>query len=180
MAKAKKEQPKKKNSEVTYKKPPKDKQFKEGNPGGPGCPPKFASPEQMQEAIDKYFEKCDARTRTIVAKDGGLIEVSHPEPYTVSGLCLTLGVDRVTLLNYSKESRFFSTVKGAKIKVANDVERRMLETQNQSGAIFSLKNNFGWKDEVGIDHSSKDGSMDLSKAITEAFSKINHQEKDLQ
>ena len=156
MAKAKKEQPKKKNSEVTYKKPPKDKQFKEGWAGGPGRPPKFESPEQMQEAIDKYFKQCDARTRTIVAKDGGLIEVPHPEPYTVSGLCLTLGIDRVTLLNYSKESHFFSTIKEAKIKVANDVERRMLETQNQSGAIFSLKNNFGWKDNIDLTTNGKD------------------------
>ncbi len=169
MAKAKKEQPKKKNSEVGYKKPPKDKQFKEGNPGGPGCPPKFESPEQMQEAINKYFKQCDARTRTIVAKDGGLMEVPHPEPYTVSGLCLTLGVDRDTLLNYSKESRFFGTVKEAKIKVANDVERRMLETQNQSGAIFSLKNNFGWKDNIDLTTNGKDlptpimGVIDVSK-----------------
>ena len=63
----------------------------------------FETPEEMQKAINAYFIECQDR------------EV----PYTVEGLCLAIGIDRDTLLNYERTigyEKFFGTVKEAKLK----------------------------------------------------------------
>ncbi len=140
--------------------------FIKGKPGGPGRNPKYDNEDDLKDAIDKYFKKCDARTRTILDKNGNVFEAPDPEPYTVMGLCLTLGIDRDTLNNYSKEDLFFGTIKEAKSRVAQDIERRLMETKNQAGAMFNLKNNFGWNDRQELDHTSSDGSMKLGDKIS--------------
>lgn len=112
-----------------------------------GRPMKYQSEAQLQEAIDDYFDQCDNRIVQVFSKKiGDVVEINDPEPYTVSGLAYAMGVDRDTLLNYAKDERFFGAIKRAKNKVHLDVERRLME-RNATGAIFNLKNNFGWKDE---------------------------------
>lgn len=122
-----------------------------------GRPPKFTSPEDMQLKIDAYFAKCDARTVTRVAKDGTVFTESNPEPYTMSGLAYALDMDRASLVNYAHKDDFFDTVKKARMKVQVDVERRLMEGQNQTGAIFNLKNNFNWKDKQENEFTGPDG-----------------------
>jgi hypothetical protein len=73
----------------------------------------------------------------------------------MSGLARRLGVDRETILNYSKKEQFFGTIRAAREKVHEDVETRLMATRNEKGAIFNLKNNFGWKDQQEIDHTTK-------------------------
>ena len=126
-----------------------------------GRPPAFTSPEQLKSLIDAYFDKCDARVSTRFDKDGEPINTLNPEPYTMSGLALSIGVDRQTLLNYSKEYEYFGTIKQARQKVEADVERRLLETSNQTGAIFNLKNNFDWRDKQETEHSGNVGTTIL-------------------
>ena len=71
--------------------------------------------------------------------------VSKPTPYTMSGLAYALGVDRQTLLNYSKKADFFGTIKKAKTRIEQSVEERLLgSTGVVAGQIFALKQNFGW------------------------------------
>jgi hypothetical protein len=135
-----------------------------------GRPPAFTSPEQLQKLIDAYFAKCDARVQTRFDKEGNPINSINPEPYTMSGLALACGVDRQTILNYSEKDEFFGTIKAAKQKVEADVERRLLETSNQTGAIFSLKNNFdGWKDKQETEHS---GAVTNTIVISPTDSKL--------
>ena len=126
-----------------------------------GRPPAFESAEQLQQLIDAYFAKCDARVTTKFDKDGNMTATSNPEPYTMSGLALSVGVDRQTILNYSNKDNFFGTIKAARSKVEQDVERRLMETQNQTGAIFNLKNNFNW-----VDKSESDVNAKVSTTIT--------------
>ena len=74
----------------------------------------------------------------------------------MSGLAVSLGIDRRTLLNYSNKEEFFPTIKAARDKVEADVEERMNDEQTFTpGLIFNAKNNFGWKDgtEQDITHS---------------------------
>ena len=41
----------------------------------------------------------------------------------------------------------------ARDKVQEDVENRLMETKNEKGAMFNLKNNIGWKDKSEIEGS---------------------------
>lgn len=105
-----------------------------------GHPPKFTSAEDLQAAIDAYFDKCDEK---------------H-EPYTMSGLAYDLDMDRKTLLNYSKKDEFFHTVKKARNKVEVSVEKLMLKSSGVvAGVIFNAKNNFDWKDKKEEDINLK-------------------------
>ena len=72
----------------------------------------------------------------------------------MSGLALALGVDRKTLLTYSKKDEFLPTIKEAKERVHQDVETRLME-KNATGAIFNLKNNFDWKDKSEVEGEHK-------------------------
>ena len=60
-------------------------------------PKLYSSVEDMKKIIDKYFEMCDEKEK----------------PYTMSGLAYALDMDRRSLLNYSKDEKFFPTIKKA-------------------------------------------------------------------
>ncbi len=116
-----------------------------------GRPRAFKSVEELQERIDEYFDHCDNRIRQVFSKKiGDVVEIHDPEPYTISGLAYSMGIDRDTILNYGKREEYFGTIKNARDKVHLDVERRLMEA-NSTGAIFNLKNNFGWKDKTETD-----------------------------
>ena len=144
-------------------------------PRGVGRPPAFNSPEEMQAKIDAYFAKCDSRVISKFEKDGSVTTTVVPEPYTMSGLALALGVDRDTILNYSEKEEYFGTVKAARARVAADVERRLMEGSNQTGAIFSLKNNFGWIDKQERELS---GTLDITPNRAEVVKRIIEREKN--
>ena len=76
-----------------------------------GRPKKYTKVEIMQQKIDKYFKDCD--------KKG--------EPYTVTGLGLALDMSRQDLINYSNKEEFFDTIKKAKQKVENYLEKRLIK-----------------------------------------------------
>ena len=106
-----------------------------------GRPRKYNKVEDMEIAIDKYFQECDAKE----------------EPYTMSGLALALGFDsRRSLINYcdyedEEEKGFLPTIKRARAKCEFDIERGLLSGKyNPTGAIFNLKNNYDWKDKQEI------------------------------
>jgi hypothetical protein len=119
-----------------------------------GRPMKFDNAEDLAAAINEYFDYCDNRIKEIHTKDGETVAIVHPAPYTMSGLANRLGMDRDTLINYSHKENFSALVKAARNRVHEDVERRLMETTNQSGAIFNLKNNFGWRDKTEQDITS--------------------------
>ena len=98
------------------------------HPGG--RPRKFSTPEEMQMAIDKYFE-------------------DHPKP-TICGLALALGfAQRKSLLNYEGYGEeFCNTVKRAKLIIEDSYEQE-LRGSHVAGPIFALKN-FKWSDRQDI------------------------------
>lgn len=102
-----------------------------------GRPKKYTEVEIMQQKIDKYFEGCN----------------KNNEPYTVTGLCLALDICRDTLAEYAKKEEFSDTIKKAKLKVENYLERHLITDSSTTGIIFNLKNNFGWTDKQQLEHS---------------------------
>jgi len=112
-----------------------------------GAPLLFDTPEKMQEAIDEYFE-------TDAFMEMGDNTIFAP---TVSGLALSLDMDRKSFVNYSNRDEYFPTIKRARERIAVALEQR-LYGNNVTGIIFNLKNNFDWKDKQEIEntHSFKD------------------------
>lgn len=97
----------------------------------------YTSVEELEKDVKNYFNECDKKEK----------------PYTMSGLAYALDMDRRTLLNYSKDEKFFPTIKKAKQKVEQQLEENLYRLGNNSGIIFNLKNNFNWKDNVEGDNS---------------------------
>lgn len=102
-----------------------------------GRPLKYETVEELDKAINKYFADCN------------MLE----EPYTITGLALALDVDRKTLINYEKRDEFFHTIKKAKLRVENYLEKKLIKDTSTTGIIFNLKNNFEWKDKSEVEHS---------------------------
>lgn len=121
------------------------------NPNG-GRPLRFKTVADLQKAIDEYFDYCDNRVKNVYIKEAGEnVPVSYPAPYTMSGLARALGLSRQALSEYSHREQFGDAIKAARDRVQEDIETRLMETSNQSGAIFNLKNNFGWRDKTEQD-----------------------------
>jgi len=119
-----------------------------------GRPRKFKSVEEMQVAIDAYFVKCDERTMEVVTRKGDVVTINRPEPYTVTGLALALGLCRQSLLNYEGDTEFVDTIKKAKERVHHDLERRTYDGEGSTaGCIFGLKNNYKWQDKQELEHT---------------------------
>lgn len=102
-----------------------------------GRPKAYKEVEEMKKKINKYFEECDKKQ----------------EPYTITGLCIALDICRDTLSEYIKKEEFSDTIKKAKLKVENYLERHLITDSSTTGIIFNLKNNFGWSDKQQIEHS---------------------------
>lgn len=122
-----------------------------------GRPLKFKDIEGLQKEINKYFDDCDNRQRKEVTKNGDVIYVPAPRPYTVTGLALALETNRETLINYENRDEFFDTIKNAKLKCENFAEESLWTEKIAAGVIFNLKNNYGWKDKVEVENYGKNG-----------------------
>ena len=132
------------------------------HPGG--RPMIIETVEELKAKIDEYFEWCDNRAIKKVDSDGKEYMVSSPAPYTMSGLARRLGMDRDTLINYSHREKFFGTIRDARERIHEDVETRLMDTRNEKGAIFNLKNNFKWKDQQELEANLTGGLTILKKS----------------
>lgn len=121
-----------------------------------GRPLKFKSVEELEEKIKAYFDKCDQTViKTIYDKEGNVLE-ELTKPYTITGLALALDTSRETLCNYEEKEEYFDTIKRAKLKCQNDLEERAITGKaNPTFSIFSMKNNYGWRDKTEIEHSGE-------------------------
>jgi hypothetical protein len=123
-----------------------------------GRPPKYKTPEEMQEVIDRYFADCEGKLLTDkdgepkLDKFGNEIYIGAKPP-TVTGLALALGfTSRLALLNYQDKEAFVNTVTRAKARVEAYAESRLFDKDGANGAKFSLANNFrSWKEKQEVE-----------------------------
>lgn len=90
---------------------------------------KFESPEKLAALIEDYFTEMR----------------SEQKPITVSGLAVYLGTTRQIIQNYAQKDEYYEVIQQAKA-VCEAYAEECLYGNNVAGVIFSLKNNFGWKD----------------------------------
>ncbi len=133
-------------------------QYALGNLGG--RPPKYKTVEEMQVLINQYFASCREEvwahnakkdTWTPVLDRNGIVETRQVKPYTVTGLAASLGMTRQQLVDYSTKDEFMDSIKAAKSKIEQFSEETLYTARNPVGAIFNLKNNWGWKDKHETD-----------------------------
>jgi len=143
-----------------------------------GRPPMYETPEEMQSTIDLYFLACrvhatDNHKLLIDLEDEDLLVVNDIDDIvpTISGLAYTLGMSTEAFRCYEKKDEFLATVKRAKQRVEMSLEQR-LAGNAVTGSIFSLKNNFGWKDKTEQQMSGAIGVMDLSNKTDEELKDI--------
>lgn len=118
-----------------------------------GRPMAYNSVEELEAAIEEYFDSEDAYITESEGKS-----VFSP---TVSGLAFHLGITTETLRTYGENDKFSATVKRAKQRIEISLEKR-LYGQTVTGTIFNLKNNFGWKDKTEREHTGTLGITDMS------------------
>lgn len=125
-----------------------------------GRPLKFPTVEILQKKIDDYFASCwrkeyDANGNPLTNPETGEYVKKQTAPYTVSGLAVYLGTFRATLMDYTERDEYYNTIKEAKEKCYAYVEDYLFTGKNPVGAIFSLKNNYGWTDVTKIDATTR-------------------------
>lgn len=101
----------------------------------PGQPPKWETPEELQEDIDMYIKVCTDEGR----------------PLTIAGLAVALGVDRHTIYNYEKKDEFFHIIKKARDHILSFLEEKLM-MEGKAGQIFLAKN-YGYADRQEIESS---------------------------
>lgn len=114
----------------------------------------------FQATIHAYFDGKDAEA--LVAKRAPI--------YTMEGLARALKCSRSTLLRYEDANydapAFCDAVKSARARVAEWTEERLYRAgQHPASPIFSLKNNFGWKDVQTMEHQ---GAVLMGVMMTDA------------
>ena len=106
--------------------------------------------DDIENKINDYFNYCNENSK----------------PFTMRGLDLFLDCSRTTLYQYENELiKFHNMSEEDKLRIMNAVKKakRMVETYQEEqwfigkspvGTIFSLKNNFNWKDAQEINNNT--------------------------
>lgn len=147
-----------------------------------GRPKKFETVEDLQQMIEDYFDSCfmpKTYERRFVTYDEDGKEIANYEtspcldrkgnpifyqirPFTISGLAVALDTTRDVLLDYENKvenAAFSNTIKKAKQIIHNYAEEFLFNGKNSTGAIFNLKNNWGYVDRTETDITSKNKSI---------------------
>lgn len=103
---------------------------------------KYKNPVVLAEMINGYFDECDA------------LET----PYTLSGLCLSVGRRRKDFLDESGDTELDDVLTQARLLIEQRLETRLYTETRTSGIIFALKN-FGWTDKKELDIGATEGNV---------------------
>jgi hypothetical protein len=124
-----------------------------------GGRPKRYSPEEFEAKVIEYFEWVNEENKQRKLKR---FEGEKIKPYTLSGICVYLGISRDTWNEYSKQEEYTGIIKEAKAVVENYAEEGLLNgSLNAIGTIFNLKNNFQWVDKIEV--SANTGGEQLNQ-----------------
>ena len=114
-----------------------------------GRPLKWENVEEIEPLIEEYFKTCDTDKR----------------PYTVTGLAYALDCSRSTLIDYEGKGKFSNTIKKAKERCERYAEEKLYSGGQVAGVIFSMKNNWNWKDKIDIDADVKTHNKETDEEL---------------
>lgn len=138
----------------------------------------FKSPKEIEIKIEEYFKSCyeekwfdeidrDEQGNKLRSEDGKYIKKPvkksvQIKPMTITGLASFLGTNRTTLIRYEEKEPFYNTIKRAKEFIeSNYEERALMNDNNPTFSIFTMKNNFNWKDQSSVDVNQNINKIEL-------------------
>jgi hypothetical protein len=132
--------------------PEQDTELAEPEKRGVGRP-RAMTPRQLQNGIDKYFEPFG---KELVRVEGDTIRVP-----TICGLAYSLGIDRNTLIAWSKEkdSEYSSVARACITRLTSYWEEYAATGKSPSGAAFWLRNH-GWDGDKQITQAAAETTKD--------------------
>lgn len=129
-----------------------------------GRPLMFPTPEDMQKAVDAYFDS------------------TAQDEWTITGLALALNTSKRLLCDYADREGYKEIVATARLKVEHAYEISLRKT-GRAGDIFALKN-FGWKDKQEHGFTDKEGKdlpvetpMSAARQMLAAIEKLKHEKE---
>jgi hypothetical protein len=157
---------------------PTDKQYPtppenttDGEPEQPkrGRPLKYQSVDELDAAIQAYFDMCDPHQEERLVESGINAngetiflkrKVMTPQKaYTMSGLARALGISRQTLLDYSERDEFLDSIEAAKHR-CEEYWEGLLASPFANGAKFNLINNYKGKHQDWTEKQVVSGDPD--------------------
>lgn len=141
-----------------------------------GRPLKFKTVKELQKKIESYFLSCwtkklDQFGNPVKDKETGEQIMVQFKPYTITGLAVALDTYRDVLIDYEDRDKYSNTIKKAKEMCHQYAEEQLYIGKNPTGAIFNLKNNYGWRDERKIQFDKEPDEEELKRIIGEAISR---------
>ena len=132
-----------------------------------GRPLLFNDVKKLDARVKKYFKSCwtqkiDMWGNPVFIKDANGKKTKkkvmiQSKPYTVGGLAVFLDCSEDSLVRYrdgeGERKEFCGTIKRACDIIYSYKQEYLYSGRNTVGAIFDLKNNYGWKDKVETEHS---------------------------
>ena len=139
----------------TSEKAPSSSRFSAKAPGRPRKIPSWAA-DSLAAAAEKYYAKCDRRTKSVVTRDG-LEHIPNPAPYSIEGFCSFIGVLRRDFYSWRKGSDdlAYQAELIHQMITANRMEGALDGTQNPAFAQFLLKNNNpeDYRDKIEVENT---------------------------
>jgi hypothetical protein len=137
-----------------------------------GRPLLFIDVKELEKKIQVYFDSCfeekwfdedkrDEKGEFILDENKNKIKEHikrkvQIKPLSITGLAVALDCSRDTLVNYEEKSEFFGTIRKAKDFIEHCIEDGLLASKfNVVGSIFTLKNNWDWKEKTELEHSGE-------------------------
>ena len=113
------------------------------------------NPAAFRKRVAEYFEKCDTAEVSPAClsckeKDADKCDTCRKKrvPYTLSGLCLSLGITKRQFNSLKTNKCFSGTIEMAMLKIESYIEENSY-CGNINGALATavLRENFGWGDD---------------------------------
>jgi hypothetical protein len=143
----------------------------------PGRPRKIDNwdAESLARAAKEYFDKCDRRTKPVMTKEG-VEYIPSPAPYSIEGLCSSIGVLRNTFSSWRKreDDIGFQAELIHQTITANRMEGALDGTQNPAFAQFLLKNNNAehYRDKIELEGSVSSEAVSMFSAWSEMWKEM--------
>ncbi len=124
-----------------------------------GAKLKFQSPQELQDAVDDYFE----------------IE----EKITLTGLALHLGLTRQSVQNYKHREEFSEIIIRAVQRIEALYEEKLVYGNKPTGVIFALKCGLGWRESSNEVEPTKNDIKSQFQRDLEEVNRLHYKKKSI-